>query len=80
MAERMFDFQMGQQWRCFIRNKEPSQRPHSPNNMVIDFIKFLTKITYKIDYITIPLSFRYYMIEGFNLEAGPQFAFFIIRK
>lgn len=31
--------------------------------------------TFKLDYIQIPLMARYYVSEGFNLEAGPQIGF-----
>jgi opacity protein-like surface antigen len=32
-------------------------------------------VTFKLDYITMPLMAKYYVSEGFSLEAGPQLAF-----
>ncbi|CAM1348252.1 porin family protein [Tenacibaculum crassostreae] len=32
-------------------------------------------VTFKLDYITMPLMAKYYVAEGFSLEAGPQLAF-----
>jgi len=33
--------------------------------------------TYKFDYINIPIMAKYYVAEGFSLQAGPQFGFLI---
>lgn len=35
---------------------------------------------YKVDYISIPLVARYYVVRGFSLEAGPQVSFKIGEK
>jgi hypothetical protein len=32
-------------------------------------------VTAKLSYITIPVAAKYYIAEGFNIQAGPQFAF-----
>ena len=34
-----------------------------------------TDLEFKVDYISIPVMFKYYIIEGLNIEAGPQFSF-----
>lgn len=33
------------------------------------------KLTYKLDYIAIPLMIKYYPVKNFNFEFGPQLAF-----
>lgn len=35
------------------------------------------KNTTKLDYINIPILAKYYITEGFSLEAGPQFSFLV---
>ncbi len=30
---------------------------------------------YKLDYITIPILFKYYLVQGLNIQAGPQIGF-----
>ena len=30
---------------------------------------------YKVDYISVPIIARYYVVRGFSLEAGPQFSY-----
>jgi len=34
----------------------------------------------KVDYLTVPLMAKYYVAEGFSLEAGPQIAFLLSAK
>jgi len=36
--------------------------------------------TYKIDYLNLPLMAKYYVAEGFSLEAGPQIGFLLSAK
>lgn len=38
------------------------------------------KITYKLDYIAIPLMFKYYPAKNFNVEFGPQLSFNVSKK
>lgn len=38
------------------------------------------KITYMLDYIAVPLMFKYYPAKNFNLEFGPQLAFIVSKK
>ncbi|GGX03281.1 porin family protein [Aquimarina muelleri] len=38
------------------------------------------KTTMKLDYINIPLIAKYYVIQGFTLQAGPQIGFLISAK
>ncbi|WMI67163.1 porin family protein [Mangrovimonas sp. YM274] len=33
---------------------------------------FSEEETWKLNYINIPVSFKYYIVKGFNVEAGPQ--------
>ncbi len=33
--------------------------------------------TIKLDYLSLPISAKYYLIEGFSIEAGPQFSFLV---
>lgn len=35
------------------------------------------KNTTKLDYINIPILAKYYIVEGFSVEAGPQFSFLV---
>lgn len=35
------------------------------------------KDTFKLDYISIPILAKYYIAEGFSVEAGPQFSFLV---
>lgn len=35
---------------------------------------------YKLDYITVPVLAKYYVLKGFSLEAGPQFSFLANHK
>lgn len=32
---------------------------------------------YQLDYINVPLLFKFYITEGFSVEAGPQFSFLV---
>lgn len=34
-----------------------------------------TDITFRMDYITLPIMAKYYIVEGFNVQAGPQLGF-----
>lgn len=34
-----------------------------------------TNAEFSLDYISIPVMFKYYMLGGLNIEAGPQFSF-----
>lgn len=34
--------------------------------------------TLKLDYVSVPLMLKYYLLSGFSLEAGPQVAFNIV--
>ncbi|MDM1097599.1 PorT family protein [Myroides odoratimimus] len=36
--------------------------------------------TLKLDYITIPVIAKYYIVKGLNVQAGPQFAFNVTAK
>ncbi|MEK6494635.1 porin family protein [Myroides odoratimimus] len=38
------------------------------------------KTTLKLDYITIPVMAKYYIVKGLNIQAGPQFAFNVNAK
>ncbi|WP_028891910.1 porin family protein [Tenacibaculum sp. 47A_GOM-205m] len=40
-----------------------------------DFAGSGADVTFKMDYIAVPLMAKYYVVEGFSLEAGPQLAF-----
>lgn len=47
-----------------------------------DFVEYATQtdsgtIKYILDYVTIPLIAKYYIAEGFSIEAGPQVGFLI---
>jgi hypothetical protein len=33
------------------------------------------KSTWKVDYLTLPIAAKYYIIEGLSIEAGPQIAY-----
>lgn len=35
------------------------------------------KNTIKVDYINIPILAKYYIVDGFSVEAGPQFGFLV---
>lgn len=37
-------------------------------------------VDFKLDYLNIPLLAKYYVAEGFSLEAGPQFGFLLSSK
>ncbi|EPH13086.1 PorT family protein [Myroides odoratimimus] len=39
-----------------------------------------SKETLKLDYITIPVMAKYYIVNGLNVQAGPQFAFNVNSK
>lgn len=39
-----------------------------------------TDIKYKLDYLNVPLMVKYYVSEGFSLEAGPQLGFLLSSK
>jgi len=41
---------------------------------------YIKKETLKLDYITVPVMAKYYITEGLNLQAGPQFAFNVNAK
>lgn len=36
-----------------------------------------SKNTVKVDYINIPILAKYYIVDGFSVEAGPQFGFLV---
>lgn len=36
--------------------------------------------TVKLDYISVPVMLKYYVIDGFSLEAGPQFSFNVVAE
>ncbi len=38
------------------------------------------ELVYKLDYINVPVMAKYYIIEGFSIEAGPQIGFLISSK
>jgi len=38
------------------------------------------KITYMLDYIAVPLMFKYYPAKSFNVEFGPQLSFIVNKK
>jgi len=40
----------------------------------------IPKDTYKLDYLNIPLVFKYYINDGFNFEIGPQVGFLLSSK
>lgn len=37
-------------------------------------------VKYKLDYINVPLMFKFYPTQGFNIEAGPQVGFLVSSK
>ncbi|MGB3342393.1 MAG: porin family protein [Aequorivita sp.] len=39
-----------------------------------------SEIKYKLDYLSIPIMAKYYVIEGLGLEAGPQFGILVSAK
>lgn len=41
---------------------------------------FSSEATYKLDYISIPIMAKYYVIDGLALEAGPQFGILVSAK
>ncbi|MTG98868.1 MULTISPECIES: porin family protein [Myroides] len=44
------------------------------------FITTSNTYTTKLDYITIPVMAKYYIFQGLNVQAGPQFAFNVAAK
>ena len=38
------------------------------------------KSVYQLDYLTLPILARYYVVRGFSLEAGPQFSYLIANQ
>jgi len=36
-----------------------------------------TETEYQLDYINVPVMFKFYITEGFSVEAGPQFSFLV---
>lgn len=40
----------------------------------------IPKDTYRLDYLNIPLVFKYYIQEGFSFEVGPQVGFLLSAK
>lgn len=49
----------------------------------IDYNSYYSKTkteTLKLDYITIPIIAKYYIVKGLNVQAGPQFAFNVTAK
>ncbi len=51
-------------------------------NMLIDYegTEYDTENTFKLAYINIPVMFKYYATEKFNLEVGPQIGFLTSSK
>ena len=45
-----------------------------------DTIYETEELKYKLDYINIPLMAKYYVAEGFSIEAGPQIGFLVSAK
>lgn len=43
-------------------------------------VNYLMEGTLKLDYLNIPLMAKYYLAEGFSLEAGPQIGFLLSAK
>jgi len=50
------------------------------NEYLEDEDGYSEKFVYKLNYLTVPLMAKYYVAEGFSLEAGPQIAFLLSAK
>jgi hypothetical protein len=37
-------------------------------------------VTWKLDYISVPVMLKYYVVDGFSLEAGPQISFNVVSE
>ncbi|HAT69653.1 MAG TPA: PorT family protein, partial [Flavobacteriaceae bacterium] len=42
-----------------------------------DFLGQGTEAKIKLDYINVPVLAKFYLVEGFSIEAGPQFGFLV---
>jgi len=45
-----------------------------------DFVSESFEGTYKVDYLNVPLMAKFYVVEGFSLEAGPQVGLLLSAK
>lgn len=50
------------------------------NNFSGNVLTSSIDLTSKLDYINIPIAIKYYVVEGFSLQAGPQIGFLISAK
>ncbi|MBA3985606.1 MAG: PorT family protein [Flavobacteriales bacterium] len=57
-----------------------SQGTKSNETEVVIGETFTSDITLKLDYITVPLMFKYYVADNFSLDLGPQVGFLISAK
>ncbi|WP_333662405.1 porin family protein [Chishuiella changwenlii] len=58
-----------------------AQGAKQEGNLNVDGIgNAFAKVKYKVDYINIPLMFKYYATEGLSIEAGPQVGLLVSSK
>ncbi|MDX1277709.1 porin family protein [Oceanihabitans sediminis] len=79
-AEIMFNDKMGLQAELLF-SMQGAQNKYTETSSfggVTETYKSDEKV--KLSYINIPVMFKYYIVDGFNVEAGPQVGFLISAK
>jgi hypothetical protein len=71
-AEYMFDEKMGLQAEL-LYSLQGTKNEYSETETIGGITeKYTSEDKIKLSYISIPVMFKYYVVDGFNVEAGPQ--------
>lgn len=80
VAEYMFDDEMGLQVELLYSTQGTKSSYSESETIGGVTYKYDGEVKSKLDYINIPVLFKYYVSEGLSLEAGPQVGFLLSAK
>ena len=79
-AEYMFNEKMGLQAELLF-SMQGAKNEYTETFSAGGFTEELyEKETLKLNYINLPVMFKYYIVDGFNVEVGPQVSFLVSAK
>ncbi|MFD2552310.1 porin family protein [Bizionia sediminis] len=80
VAEYMLNDKMALQAEL-LYSMQGTKNEYQETELVDSFLEtYKDEATVKLDYINIPVMFKYYVTEGLSVEAGPQVGFLISAK
>ncbi|UPS90818.1 MULTISPECIES: porin family protein [unclassified Bizionia] len=79
-AEYMFDEKMGLQAEL-LYSMQGAKNEYTETSTIGGVTeRDFEKSTLKLNYINLPVMFKYYIVDGFNVEVGPQVSFLVSAK